>query len=185
MLLNQFADCKLADIYLRGYKAPLMKPTRTARKLSLEPAPTTSDLGLLESRERAVLVMRQTMSLAAIARELNVSKERVRQIQNRAIEKLGKRIPGLHAVIVRQTPPRRNQPATAAKTPTTAEMIGERLQLQLKSAGLTQQQLANAVETSQPTINDYLHGRVMPTIPILERIAKALGVRLRDLVDPG
>src|SRR5262245_31931300 len=178
MLLNQFADCKLADIYLRGYKAPLMKPTRTARKLSLEPAPTTSDLGLLESRERAVLVMRQTMSLAAIARELNVSKERVRQIQNRAIEKLGK-------PIVCQTPPRRNQPATAAKTPTTAEMIGERLQLQLKSAGLTQQQLANAVETSQPTINDYLHGRVMPTIPILERIAKALGVRLRDLVDPG
>ena len=49
---------------------------------------------------------------------------------------------------------------------------------------VTQQQLAEAAGTSQPAINDYLHGRVMPTLPILERIALALGVRLRQIVDP-
>ena len=54
----------------------------------------------------------------------------------------------------------------------------------MKASGLTQQQLADAVNSTQPAINDYLHGRVMPTLPILERIAGALGARLRQIVDP-
>lgn len=138
---------------------------------------------MLKPRERKVLAMRQTMSLIEISRELNVSKERVRQIQNRAIEKLAKRIPGLKAINARDLQPAKTALA-APKAPITAEIIGARLRELLKASGLTQQQLAEAAGTSQPAINDYLHGRVMATLPILERIAWALGARLRQVVDP-
>jgi ribosome-binding protein aMBF1 (putative translation factor) len=161
-----------------------MNPKSTAVRLSLRPEPTATDLATLKPRERKVLALRQTLSLQAISRELGVSKERVRQIQNRAIEKLSKRIPGLQAVIDRSRRRRRRQLGITTTTPITTAIVGQRLQLLLKTAGLTQQELADAVDTSQPTINDYLHGRVMPTLPILERIAAALGVRLRELVDP-
>ncbi len=65
--------------------------------------------------------------------------------------------------------------AVAARTPITAEIIGARLRQLLRASGLTQQQLAEAASTTQPAVNDYLHGRVMPTLPILERIAGRSG----------
>jgi transcriptional regulator with XRE-family HTH domain len=154
-----------------------------AAQLTLQPEPSPADLAILKPRERQVLQMRQTMSLIAISRELGVSKERVRQIQNRSIEKLSKRIPGLKAINARDRREAKS-PSTMAKTPITAEIVGDRLRALLNASGLTQQQLADAAGTSQPAINDYLHGRVMPTLPILERIAWALGARLRQIVDP-
>ena len=160
-----------------------MKPRAKGLRLSLQPEPSPADLAILKPRECRVLALRQIRSLQAISRELNVSKERVRQIQNRAIEKLAKRIPGLKVINARDLQ-RAKAASTTAKTPITSDIIGARLLELLKVSGLTQQQLAEAAGTSQPAINDYLHGRVMPTLPILERIAWALGVRLRQIVDP-
>ncbi len=160
-----------------------MKPRPNAGQVTLHPEPTPGDLAILKPRERQVLEMRKTMSLIAISQELGVSKERVRQIQNRAIEKLAKRIPGLK-VINAQDLRQAKAASTTAKTPITPDIIGARLFELLKASGLTQQQLAEAAGTSQPALNDYLHGRVMPTLPILERIAWALGARLRHVVDP-
>src|SRR6476660_4677878 len=124
-----------------------MKPKSTAARLSLRPEPTAGDLAVLKPRERKVLDLRQTMSLQAISRELNVSKERIRQIQNRAIEKLTKRIPGLQAVFARPEKQKKRQSATA-RTPITAEIVGDRLQSLLRASGFTQQELADAVATS-------------------------------------
>ena len=160
-----------------------MTPRANAAQVTLQPEPTPADLKILEPRERQVLAMRQIKSLIAIGRELGVSKERVRQIQNRAIEKLAQRIPGLKIINARDL--RQAKIAlSATKTPITPQIIGARLLELLKVSGLTQQQVAEAVGTSQPAINDYLHGRVMPSLPILERIALALGVRLGHIVDP-
>jgi ribosome-binding protein aMBF1 (putative translation factor) len=160
-----------------------MARASTSARLVIQPEPTATDLAVLKPRERKVLALRQTLSLQAISLELNVSKERVRQIQNRAIEKLAKRMPGLKVITRRDLKPAKS-PSPAAKSPITAEMVGERIRALLNASGLTQQQLADAAGTSQPAINDYLHGRVMPTLPILERIAWALGARLRQVVDP-
>lgn len=160
-----------------------MARASTLARLVIQPEPTATDLAVLKPRERKVLALRQTLSLQAISQELNVSKERVRQIQNRAIEKLAKRIPGLKVINARDLRQAKTA-SSSAKTPITAEIIGARLLELLKASGLTQQQLADAVGTSQPAINDYLHGRVMPTLPILGRIAWALGARLRQVVDP-
>lgn len=160
----------------------MIRASTTAR-LVIQPEPTATDLAVLTPRERKVLALRQTLSLQAISQELNVSKERVRQIQNRAIENLAKRIPGLKVINARDLRSAKS-PSATGKTPITPEIIGSRLRVLLKASGLTQQQLADAVDSTQPAINDYLHGRVMPTIPILERIAWALGARLRQIVDP-
>jgi len=156
-----------------------------ATRLRFEPELSASDLAILDARQRKVLALRAELSFQAISQELGVSKQRVMQIQNRAIEKLTKRIPGLRVVTTKL-----NRQQTEAQnpkdhsTPITPEILGHRILVLLKASGLTQQQLASAVGTSQPTINDYVHGRVMPTLPILERIARALGIRLRQLVDP-
>lgn len=160
-----------------------IQPRPNTAQVALQPEPTQADLAILNPRERQVLQMRQTMSLIDIARQLGVSKERVRQIQNRAIEKLAKRIPGLKVINARDLREAKSS-STTTKTPITPEIIGSRLRELLKASGLTQQQLADAVNSTQPAINDYLHGRVMPTLPILERIAGALGARLRQIVDP-
>jgi ribosome-binding protein aMBF1 (putative translation factor) len=154
-------------------------------RIRFEPELSASDLAILDARQRKVLALRAELSFQSISKELGVSKERVRQIQNRAIEKLTKRIPGLRVVTTNLERKRMEVPKSKDHiTPITPEILGHRIHIVLKASGLTQQRLAAAVGTSQPTINDYIHGRVMPTIPILERIATALGVRLRQLVDP-
>src|SRR5580765_3977239 len=67
-------------------------------QLRFEPELSASDLAILDDRQRKVLALRAKLSFQSISQELGVSKERVRQIQNRAIEKLIKRIPGLRVV---------------------------------------------------------------------------------------
>ena len=49
-------------------------------------------------------------------------------------------------------------------------------------AGLSQQALADAASTSQPTIAAYESGRVVPSVPTLTRVLEACGQRLS--VDP-
>ncbi|MQA64232.1 MAG: helix-turn-helix domain-containing protein [Actinophytocola sp.] len=44
--------------------------------------------------------------------------------------------------------------------------------------GLTQAQLANAADMTQPAVARFEAGGTVPTIPVLERLAHALGAKL-------
>ncbi len=72
----------------------MMRNKNTTIKLVLDPEPAAEDLAILNPREQRALAMQKSFSLVAISRELHMSKERVRQIQNRAIEEFAKRISG-------------------------------------------------------------------------------------------
>lgn len=52
-----------------------------------------------------------------------------------------------------------------------------------KAKGLTQRKLSVLSGVHRVSIARYESGRVSPNIRVLERLAKALGVRIDDLVD--
>jgi transcriptional regulator with XRE-family HTH domain len=64
------------------------------------------------------------------------------------------------------------------------KVIGKRLELLMKDVGMSQQQLADKAGTSRTRVNTYVKGHRIPDLQVLVRLADALGVRLRDLVDP-
>lgn len=53
-----------------------------------------------------------------------------------------------------------------------------------KSAGLTQTQLAKAVNVSQSQISNYEHGVSRPSAQTLQRIADVLGIDVKELEAP-
>jgi transcriptional regulator with XRE-family HTH domain len=54
-----------------------------------------------------------------------------------------------------------------------------------RQAGLTQAQLADRVDTSQPAIARYERARSMPDLPTLHRIVEACGFELKlELAEP-
>lgn len=60
--------------------------------------------------------------------------------------------------------------------------IAERIRALRKQSGLTQQQLAEKVQTSQVMINRIELGRIAPSIVMANQIADALGCKIEDLV---
>jgi transcriptional regulator with XRE-family HTH domain len=56
-----------------------------------------------------------------------------------------------------------------------AEMVGSELARWRRSAGLTQIQLAERMGTQQPVISRIEAGRSLPTLPLVERYARACG----------
>jgi transcriptional regulator with XRE-family HTH domain len=73
----------------------------------------------------------------------------------------------------------------ATKTPDSSLAdFPARLRALRQRAGMTQIQLEAATGIAQPTISDYESGRMMPSWRIMERLARGLGVRLGELVDP-
>jgi transcriptional regulator with XRE-family HTH domain len=61
--------------------------------------------------------------------------------------------------------------------------FGKRLQTLRRQAGLTQEQLAEATEISVDFISLVERGINSPSFDNLEKLAKALGVSIRDLFD--
>lgn len=59
--------------------------------------------------------------------------------------------------------------------------IGARIRVLRNNKGLTQEQLATLSGTKQPNIQMYEAGLRSPTIEVLEKIAKALRVDLKEL----
>ena len=53
--------------------------------------------------------------------------------------------------------------------------LGMKVASARKAAGLTQAELAREVGTKQAAISKIETGRVVPTLPVLDRIARALG----------
>ena len=60
--------------------------------------------------------------------------------------------------------------------------FGENLRRRRLEKGLTQLQLAQMTELSQPIIAQYERGSKQPTVATASAIAKALGCALSDLV---
>lgn len=67
-----------------------------------------------------------------------------------------------------------------AKLPKT---LGKRIQKARKSRGLTQEDLAYKVGISRAYMGYIEQGRNMPSVEILEKIAKTLGVKISDLFE--
>jgi transcriptional regulator with XRE-family HTH domain len=51
-----------------------------------------------------------------------------------------------------------------------------------KARGLTQEQLADKIGTSTPWIGNIETGRVVPNLAMLQKIARALGVKVKELI---
>lgn len=66
------------------------------------------------------------------------------------------------------------------------KLLGRRVAAYRETAGLTQERLASKVRVAVETISRLERGTSIPSVVRLERIAKALGIELRDLFDfPG
>jgi len=60
--------------------------------------------------------------------------------------------------------------------------LGDAVQVRRKSAGLTQEQLAEATDSSTEWISQVERGIGMPSVELLLRLAEALGASLVDLM---
>ncbi len=70
-----------------------------------------------------------------------------------------------------------------AKPPSHQKQIGESIRKYRKRAGLSQEQLAEHAEFHPVYIGEVERGEEAASVRALVKIAKALGVRLRDLVE--
>jgi len=61
--------------------------------------------------------------------------------------------------------------------------FGENLSQLLKNARMSQIELANVVGLSKSAINNYIHGRQMPTIRAVINICYELGCDTDELID--
>jgi transcriptional regulator with XRE-family HTH domain len=59
---------------------------------------------------------------------------------------------------------------------------GEKLRAAREAAGLTQEQLASRARCTQPTISALERGHYEPSLPVLRRLAQALGVPVSALI---
>ncbi|RAY16215.1 XRE family transcriptional regulator [Actinomadura craniellae] len=62
--------------------------------------------------------------------------------------------------------------------------LGEAVRLRREELGLTQAQLAERAGLKQPAVARFEAGGTMPTIPMLERLAEALEMRLSVRFQP-
>ena len=67
----------------------------------------------------------------------------------------------------------------------TEQEFGERLRRYRKDKGLTQQELADRVGVSNKTVSRWESGGGYPDVSMLVPLARALGVAVDDLLDPG
>ncbi|MEU8616572.1 helix-turn-helix transcriptional regulator [Streptomyces sp. NPDC048623] len=62
--------------------------------------------------------------------------------------------------------------------------LGNTVRERREELGMTQAQLARAAGLQQPAVARFEAGGTMPTLPMLERLAAALGMRLRVGFEP-
>jgi transcriptional regulator with XRE-family HTH domain len=60
--------------------------------------------------------------------------------------------------------------------------LGRRIQKVRKVKGLTQDQVAEKIGTSTPWIGHIETGRAVPNLKMLQKIARALQVKVKDLI---
>ena len=64
-------------------------------------------------------------------------------------------------------------------------MFGFRLRRYLNETNMTQSELADKIFVTRGTVNNYLSGRVAPSIKVLVNISVVFGCYVRDLIDFG
>ena len=69
-----------------------------------------------------------------------------------------------------------------ARNPEHRRALGESIRIQRKKAELSQEQLAEKADLHHNYIGEIERGEKAATIDTLVKVAKALGVRVRDLV---
>lgn len=63
--------------------------------------------------------------------------------------------------------------------------IGDRLRYERQKMGLTQEELANTMSVTKNCIGSWEHGRTMPDILILNKLAEIFGIEIKDfLLEP-
>lgn len=62
-------------------------------------------------------------------------------------------------------------------------LLGEAVRAKRKEAGLSQEKLAEKADLSTVFISRVERGRESPSVDNLVKIAKALGIRVRDLIE--
>ncbi|MET9437769.1 helix-turn-helix transcriptional regulator [Streptomyces sp. NPDC006551] len=62
--------------------------------------------------------------------------------------------------------------------------LGRAVRERREELGMTQTQLARAAGLKQPAVARFESGGTMPTLPLLERLAIALGMRLQVAFEP-
>jgi transcriptional regulator with XRE-family HTH domain len=60
--------------------------------------------------------------------------------------------------------------------------LGRHIQKVRKATGLTQEQVAEKIGTSTPWIGYIETGRALPNLQMLQKIARALQVKVKDLI---
>jgi transcriptional regulator with XRE-family HTH domain len=60
--------------------------------------------------------------------------------------------------------------------------LGKRLQHMRKVADLTQEELAEKIHTSSTWVTYIETGREIPNLKMLQKIARALGIKVKDLI---
>jgi transcriptional regulator with XRE-family HTH domain len=60
--------------------------------------------------------------------------------------------------------------------------LGRRIQKVRKAKGLTQEQVADKIGTSTPWIGSIETGRALPNLQMLQKLARALQVKVKDLI---
>jgi len=63
--------------------------------------------------------------------------------------------------------------------------LGEAVRTRREELGWSQRQLAERAGMTQPGVARFEAGGTTPTIPVLERLANALGLRLTVTLEPG
>jgi len=65
---------------------------------------------------------------------------------------------------------------------TSAYRLGKRIQKARKAKGLTQEELAEKIRTSATWVAFMETGRSTPNLAMLQKVARALGKRAKDLI---
>ncbi len=60
--------------------------------------------------------------------------------------------------------------------------LGRHIQKIRKAKGVTQEKLAETIDTSTPWVGHIETGRAVPNLKMLQKIAHALKVRVKDLI---
>lgn len=63
--------------------------------------------------------------------------------------------------------------------------FGQNLKELMNEQNVTERQLARKIGVSQPTVNGYIHGRVMPSVKSLVNIYYVLNCDVNDIFDFG
>lgn len=61
--------------------------------------------------------------------------------------------------------------------------LGQRLRIAREAANMTQADLAKAANVPQPNLSHYERDSMTPSVPVLQRLAAALGVTAGELID--